>query len=710
GEICVAGDGVCRGYLNRLELTSEKFIDNPFGNKSKLYCSGDLGRILPNGEIEYMGRIDNQVKIRGFRIELGEIEAKLRENINIREAIVLPKKTNNINTLYAYIISNDKPDITEIRSFLAEELPYYMIPSYFIEITEIPYTSNRKIDRKKLLAMDSVIESNKAFEEGNNSAEEIMIDIWKNVLSHSKVGRNDNFFELGGDSIKAIQVVSRLKKYNLSLDVKMLMKNPILSEVSKYVKEDKSTISQGEVTGNILLTPIQMEFLNNNVEVNKFNHAITVETKEKLDNSLIKEMFEILVKHHDALRMKYSYDGKEFLQNNEPYKEGLFNFSSVDISNYSDYEVENIIKDVLDEKNEIINITDGLLMSVTVFHGREKSYISIIVHHLVIDGVSWRILLEDIENIFVDLQKKNKVNLPKKTTSFKQWANELNSYAQTNEVKKECEYWNGVVSGDKGSNKETVNYECDMKKVSAALSKDKTDKLLYEVNSKYGTEINDILLVALGRAIQSWEDCDRTVVSLEGHGRNYNFQSVDISNTIGWFTINYPIILKSYKDKDLSYEIRDVKEMLIKIPNEGLNYCLLKHLTKEGNIEFKEYTPKYSFNYMGQYTEKKESVFSKSDMSIGKTIGDKNITMFDIDINSVIEKEKFIITFRFNENKYKEESVQSLAKIYIESLENIIEHCIAKTEKMLSPSDLCYTELSIDEFDDLLEDLELLEV
>lgn len=708
GEICVSGYGVCRGYLNREDLTKEKFIDNPFKRNSKLYCSGDLGRVLPNGELEYMGRIDNQIKIRGFRVEIGEIEAKLRGNENIKDAVVLPKVENGATSLYAYIIFNNKVNISEIRKGLSEELPYYMIPSYYVEIDKIPYTSNHKVDRKKLLAIDTVIESNAVFEKALDSREKIMIEVWKSVLSKENISRNDNFFELGGDSIKAIQIISRLKKFNLNLDVKNVMQYPVLHELCSFVTEDKSFISQKEVTGEVLLTPIQMEFLNSNEEVNKFNHGINLCSKERLDENLVKKMFEMLVKHHDALRIKFTKKDGVFTAFNEKYSENLFDFSVVDLHEVKDEKDK--IEKVLNEKNNLINIEEGRLLSITVFHGKNEDYLSIIVHHLVIDGVSWRILLENIEGLYESLKNNKEALLPKKTMSFKEWSEKINTYAQKTEVKEEgINYWNNVVGSDKGSDRTSTNYEFKMKKIAKSLSKEESSDLIYEVNKKYGTEINDILITALGMAIHDFENSNRAVVSLESHGRNHEFKDVDITSTVGWFTNNYPIVLDSFSDKDLGYKIRAVKEMLRNVPNGGFNYFLLKYLTEESNITFKDYNAKYSFNYMGQVSLEADGLFRRSDISIGNAISDKNVTLFDIDINSIVEDECFVVTFRFNTDKYDEKEINEFGDKYIESLKSIISYCLEKSEKVLSPSDLGYSDFSIDELDDLLDDLDDIE-
>ena len=210
-------------------------------------------------------------------------------------------------------------------------------------------------------------------------------------------------------------------------------------------------------------------------------------------------------------------------------------------------------------------------------------------------------------------------------------------------------------------------------------------------------------------AIHKWENTDRVVVSLESHGRNHEFKDVDITNTVGWFTNNYPILLESYNDKELNYKIRSVKEMLRNIPSGGFNYSLLKYLTKDNDLRFKDYIPKYSFNYMGQFIEEEASLFRRSDMPIGDTISNKNRNLFDIDINAIVKEECFLITFRFNINKYNEVEINELSDKYIDALKTVINYCLSKTEKVLSPSDLGYSDFSIDELDDLLNELDDIE-
>jgi tyrocidine synthetase III len=248
GELCVAGTCLARGYLKRPELNEEKFVANPFAPGERMYKTGDLVRWQPDGNIEYLGRIDHQVKIRGFRIELGEIENRLQSHEAIKEAVVVTKEgKEDSKYLCGYIVAQEELNITEIKEYLAKELPEYMIPTYIIQLEKIPLTSSGKADRKALPDPDGSMTTRTEYEAPRNDIEKILVEIWQEVLEIKNIGINDNFFALGGDSIKAIQVLSRLQKYKLKLDAKNLLTNPEIKELSKYVIHIEHCIAKEEV-------------------------------------------------------------------------------------------------------------------------------------------------------------------------------------------------------------------------------------------------------------------------------------------------------------------------------------------------------------------------------------------------------------------------------------------------------------------------------
>lgn len=704
GEICVLGEGLAEGYLNREELTAQKFIADPYNSSKRMYCSGDLGRLLPNGDIEYLGRIDNQIKIRGFRIEIGEIEAQLCKQPEIKDAVVLPKLENQSNTLYAYLVFNKKITVAQIRERLSENLPYYMIPSYFVEQDELPYTSNRKIDRKKLLLINDVMRSDISYSEITEERERLLAGIWKEVLGCELVGKKDNFFEMGGDSIKAIQIVSRLKKYNMILDVKAVMQYPVLEEMCRCIVSNDEVKLDEQVKGSCPFTPIQKQFLSENNEINHFNQAITISSAVSLDASLICQMINKLIEYHDALRLAVKGANGNYTQEYREYQPDMFIYESLQIDSCENDNYKKL-EAVLESVHSRISLQDKI---IGVVHSiiEEEHYLTLIIHHMVIDGVSWRILLEDLAAIYASFVNNKELTLLEKTASYKSWAQLLEIHAQSDEIKKEIEYWNGVIAADKIINDCSPNYEKDMERVWAYLSEEETRQLLHEVNIAYGTGINVILLTALVVAFNKSNLEDTPVISVEGHGRNHTFNNIDINRTVGWFTNMYPLAFECSFNGDWSMLIRTIKEMINRVPQEGFNYMLLKYLTDSEEIQFKDYVPKYSFNYLGNVDSAASELFANSSKPIGKAVGDNIITLFKMDINAMVKEQIFGISFRYNNTFFAADRVQVIAETYISVLREIIKHCVG-AEKILSPTDMCFDDFSLEEFDELLKDIDI---
>jgi aryl carrier-like protein len=250
GELCISGDGLARGYLNRAELTAEKFVENPFKSGETMYRTGDVARWLPDGNIEFLGRLDHQVKVRGFRIELGEIESRLLKHPQIKETVVVAKEDpQGSKYLCAYFVNKGEVTSTGLREHLAKELPDYMIPSYFIPMEKLPLTSNGKINRQALPEPDGSIHTGVEYVAPENQREEALVKSWQQALKVDRIGTRDNFFSLGGDSIKAIQVLARLNNYGFKLEIKELFKHPTIKELSNYVKSTTRQIEQGIVQG-----------------------------------------------------------------------------------------------------------------------------------------------------------------------------------------------------------------------------------------------------------------------------------------------------------------------------------------------------------------------------------------------------------------------------------------------------------------------------
>lgn len=720
GELCIAGDGVARGYLNRAELTEEKFIPTPFKPVEKVYRSGDLARWRADGTIEFLGRVDDQVKIRGFRIELSEIESKLLEHADIQEVAVIARENEQgVKYLCGYIVPdqrkvNDNEDqlsVSEIRAYLAQELPDYMLPGYFVQLEKLPLTINGKLDKKAL--PEPEVKTEAEYVAAETRIEEKLVVIWQKILRVDQIGVNDNFFEVGGDSIKAIQMSSMLRKEGLKVETRDFFLYPTIKELSKAVKKIKRVIDQSAVQGEVKLTPIQRSFFEDLTAANHYNQAVMLYTQKGFDPELVTQAFTKIVEHHDALRMIYEVNGSQIIQMNRAIEGKFFDLEIFDFTNVMDLEVE-MIREV-NILQSGIKLDEGPLVKLGLFKTNEGDHLLIVIHHLVVDGVSWRILLADFAIGYQQSAKGEEICLQDKTDSYQYWSDELAKYAEGQEVLNELVYWKEIEENEFVSLPHDHQVDQEMRKgknyISAniELSKDETSQLLKEVNWAYNTEINDILLSALGLTIQEWAGLEKTFITLEGHGREEIMEDMDISRTVGWFTTKFPVLLDISKTEGLSYSIKSVKEILRRVPNKGIGFGILKYLTpderKEG-VQFR-IEPEISFNYLGEFDQNSNELFIFSNLNMGNFVSPELERKNVLDINGMIVEEKLILSFTYNRYEYEEESIENLIDCYKSNLLKIVEHCIGKEEKEVTPSDLGDNEISIEELDEIKNILDL---
>jgi len=711
GELCIAGDGLARGYLKQPELTAEKFINNHFVPGTKLYRTGDLARWLPDGNIEYLGRIDHQVKIRGFRIELGEIETRLMQHKTIIEAVVTARTDTRGNKyLCAYLVSTDDLDLPELREHLLQELPEYMAPSYFMRLDQMPLTSSGKADRKALPEPDTSSAGNKEYVAPQNDLEQQLVRIWQEVLGAAEIGIRDNFFELGGDSIKAIQISARLNKHRLTMDVKDLFKNPTIEHLAKHVKYNEYEISQEMVTGEIQLTPAQKWLFESPCSgKHHFNQAMFLYAREGFDEAILRQVFDQIMEHHDALRMVFRTEGSgEVIQFNRENQGRMYDLMMIDLTNDSD--VEAAVETAANRIQQEIDLANGPLVKLGLFKTGAGDHLLIVIHHLVMDGVSWRILLEDLGFGYQSIIQNEALKLPSKTHSFKKWSGQLQQYSNSKEFLREKEYWRELESREiaslpkkaASSHEGAPERQCLYFKLEAL----ETEKLLKQVNTAYNTEINDLLLTALGLAVKRSTGLEKVLIQLEGHGREAIIPGMNITRTIGWFTSIYPVILDVTESQDISYTIKHIKEDLRRIPLHGVGYGILKYLTATENKQDLTFrlNPGISFNYLGQFDQNIQTqLFAPSKFPVGLTVSPQlNQFKLPLDINGIVINNELMFSFDFNTNEYQESTIAALMKNFEAALMSINEHCLGIEVSEETPADFENEYLSIEELDSIL--------
>ncbi|QSW88370.1 amino acid adenylation domain-containing protein [Flavobacterium endoglycinae] len=709
GELYIAGDGLARGYINRPELTAEKFIPNPFKEGALMYKTGDLGRWLADGNIDYTGRIDDQVKIRGYRIELGELENCVSNINGISHSVAVVKENGNEKYLTAYYVSDSVLDKNMIQSELSRMLPDYMLPSYYIQLDAIPLTTNGKVDKRQL---PDVGESDLIKTEyiAPRSMEEVVLSLaWSHVLKYENIGVKDNFYNLGGDSIKSILVISRLKQQGYTLKVEQILKTPILEDLAKMLSVNQITIDQSVVKGDVLLTPIQHYFLNDETFPNKnyYNQSVLLKCNGKIDSEILDKCIGALTAHHDALRMVYQFENDSWKQSNADISGKSYKIAFYDLQGEADGLAA--MKTIGEELQSSIDITSGVLFHIGHFRLSDGDRLALIIHHLVIDGVSWRILLEDLSNLYESYQTKTTFSLPLKTDSFQHWASLQNEFAKSSVMQQERVYW------EQYSENQIPDFPVDFKTADSSwnldkentflLNNDLTELLKTKVHQAYNTEINDILLTGLALAVRDVFDIEKSVIAMEGHGREEIIEGTDVGRTVGWFTTIYPFVLDL--TNAANHELVTTKELLRKVPNKGIGYGILKYLDNSFQNQLQ---PAIQFNYLGDFSENNEEdtenkFFSFSSESIGLPLAVENTrSKILLDITGIMVSNGLSISIRYSADCYDAETIKKLNQSYKENLENLITELASIKQKHLTASDLTYKKITNSVLEELNKD------
>jgi amino acid adenylation domain-containing protein/non-ribosomal peptide synthase protein (TIGR01720 family) len=698
GELYISGNGLARGYLNRDDLTGERFIAHPYIEGERMYKTGDICRWLPGGLLEYIGREDDQVKIRGHRIELGEIEQGILAQPTINDVVVMVQEIALEKTLVAYVVSSTAVDKQSLRQSLIKILPDYMVPSYYVEMEVLPLTSNGKVDKASLPIVDSQDVVREEYVSARSEKEQALVKVWEEILQRDKISIRDNFYSLGGDSIKSIQVVSRLKEEGYMLRVEHILQTPILEELAVLMKQQTKITDQSVVTGTVALTPIQQYFFEDSgiTQIQHYNQSVLLKSDGEINQTALTKSIEQLVSHHDALRLVYTQTETGWEQTNVSVEASGHKLSFHDLREEADQTAK------LTELGEALQSSMDLeqsLFKIGHFRMSDGDRLVLILHHLVVDGVSWRILLEDLSKLYQGAISGTTVKLPLKTDSFQVWSSLQKAYAQSEAIASEIPYWQSITATEltafPSDRKVGNTVQHDSREV-ITLAETLTNTLQTQVHKAYHTEINDILLTTLGMAIQDVFGVQQTLIELEGHGREALDSSTDITRTVGWFTSLYPHILSVDKEKSITEQLVEVKESLRKIPNKGIGYGMVKYQTE---TELQEINPTLQFNYLGVFGNEldgeAESVFSYSNEYIGTGIAPDEYSKVPLRVSGAIVSGALQLSIHYGSAQYDQDTMARLSQSYQAHLEQLIRTLATSQQETLTPSDLTYPSLSI---------------
>ncbi|HYO57445.1 non-ribosomal peptide synthetase, partial [Archangium sp.] len=688
GELYIGGVQVGRGYLGRPNLTAERFVPDPFSTQpgARLYRTGDKARWLPDGNVEYLGRLDFQVKVRGLRIELGEIEAALEQHPQVRQAVVVVREdTPGHKRLVAYFVppsGEQPPSATALRDALKQKLPEYMVPAGFVSLSSFPLTASGKVNRKALPAPDfSQSESRSSYVAPRNDVEQRLCDIWAVVLGLRQVGIQDNFFELGGDSIISLQIVARAAQAGLHVTLRQLFERKTVAELAKVAVAAKKRGEQGVVVGPVPLTPIQHWFFEQGLQAaHHFNQSMLLEVGKPVEAGRLEQALSRLLEHHDGLRLRFVEEGGRWSQVNAGV-EGKASLERVDLSGLGEQEQRAAMEEVGAKLQSGLNLAAGPLVRAALFERGEgrTGRLLLVIHHLVVDMVSWRVLLEDLNTAYGQLERGQRVALPAKTTSFRTWAGKLLEHAQSAELEKEAGYWlaerrgdGGMLPVDRAGGRNTVASE---KRVTVRLEAEQTQVLVKEVPAAYRAHIDDVLLTALARSLGKWTGQPRVKVDLEGHGREELFEDVDLSRTVGWFTTMYPVVLET-QGASAGEALRAVREERRGVPRRGIGYGLLKYLRQDGVGEKLRAQPtaQVLFNYLGQFdgSASDESLFRMTGGTCGPEQSEQGRRSHVLEVSGQVLGGRLELTWVYSENLHERATIEALAGGYLEALKELI--------------------------------------
>ncbi|MDY7093718.1 MAG: amino acid adenylation domain-containing protein [Acidobacteriota bacterium] len=687
GELWVCGPGVSRGYHGRPQLTAEKFV---LHRGERYYRTGDLVRWSPQGVLEFIGRADQQIKVRGFRVEPGEIEAVLTGLSAVREAVVIPREDDlGEIRLVAYWTAEEGPEVPsaeQLREMLAQELPEHMIPAYFVPLESLPLSPTGKLDRARLPAPDlDRSEVTARYQAPRDRREEILVEIFQQVLRRPEVGVDDNFFHLGGDSILSIQLVSKARAAGVHLTPRQLFEHPTVAELAQAAAAPSVQAEQGPVVGPVPLTPIQHAFLEHDPEHrDHFALPLLLTVTEALDPEVLERALVAIQQHHDAFRLRLERDADGHWAQRCESEELVAGLQNVDLSSLP----------AQDQGPELERLTGALMAGLRLDRGPvlQAAYyrlgeagdrLFLAPHHWVMDGVSWRLVLEDLDTAYRQLAAGGTVDLGLKTTSFQAWARRLAELASGDGAESEEELWTEILSrstpslplddpqGDRSVAATGV--------VKVELGEEETRSLLQEVPDAYRTELQEVLLAAASVALVQWTGGDAVRLTLEGHGREEEFAGeVDLSRTVGWFTASYPVLLEPGPLEDPGAVLRAVKRQVRQIPNKGLGYGLWAHMTKrKGSTPFAE-AAEISFNFLGQLDQAlpEGRLLEPSTENLGLAVSPDRQREHLLQIDAQILGDRLEVEWTFSSGVLRRASVERVASDFVAALRTLMDHCL----------------------------------
>ena len=706
GEILVAGDGVARGYLDDEVLTRSRFVPDPFVEGARAYRTGDRAAWRADGTIEFLGRFDEQVKVRGYRVEPGEIEIALRAAGAAEAAVVARTAVTATQELLAYVVAEPGVDANAIRERLRATLPAYMVPAQIVAVDRMPLTANGKLDRRRLPDPDRRRPS-PGPPAASTDREASLARIWADVLGRTEPGPDDNYFELGGDSIQAIQISSRLRREGWLLSVRDLFQHPTIRDLASVLRRaesghaDRQPPTRADRTHGPL-SPIQRWFFDRGGADRHFNQSVLLRAREALSERSLREAIRALCDEHGALRTRFTRASDGSVQQVVPGAGGC-ELEIVDLTGATD--VARAQFDHTSQVQRSLDIVSGPLMRAVVYRAADGDWLFLCIHHLAVDAVSWRILLEDLETAYGQAGQDESPALGHRTSSYVDWTHALHDKLRNGELEQERGYWDAIDAA------RVVPLPYDLEDVdpgtfgeadtlTLAFDAPTTTRLLETTFRAYGARVDELLLTAVARTMAAFVGYPRLVVAVESHGRQSDWLDLDVSRTIGWFTALHPLQVDLSQDS-IGEDVKRVKEALRRVPRGGVGYGLLRY---QGSKPTCAAAPAIGFNYLGQFDSRPstEPVFSATDVARGPDIAARVPRSHHLDVSGAVAAGRLQLTLTYCPRRFERRTMERLGDALRSEAVAVIDHCAARTETEKTPADFTSSDLTLDDYAHLL--------
>ncbi|MBI3847814.1 MAG: amino acid adenylation domain-containing protein [Planctomycetes bacterium] len=720
GELCIAGPGLARGYLGRPDFTAECFVPDPFATApgERLYRTGDVVKRLANGAIEFVGRLDDQVKVRGFRIEPAEVATVLRLHERVADVAVIAREdVPGDRRLVAYVVARGtSPTADELRRFIGARLPEHLVPAAVVFLDAIPLNRNGKLDRRALPATDRARSDAEPYVAPRTPVETALARIWAEVLGVDRVGVRDGFFQLGGDSILTIQITSRAREAGIVITPRQVFEHSTVEALAAVagtrVDDDGEP---DDASGPVPPTPIQAWFLaQDRPDSHHFSQAVSLGVRDRLEPSLLERALERLVEHHDALRLRFERTESGWRQSLATLPISV-PVECVDLTRTAPRDRAAAIEGAANRVQGSLDLAHGPLVRAALFDLGDASpmRLLLVIHHLVVDAVSWRILLEDLETIVRAMLRGEAPSLPSRTASFRRWAESLADAARSESVAAEASFWTSEarrrvrplpLDHPAGSNR-----EADARTVTADLDPETTKALLAEAPTALRASVEEVLLAALAIALSRWSGERRVLVNVEGHGRRSPSPSgpeLDLTRTVGWFTSIHPVLFDLDGARDAGDALRAAKEQARAVPRHGLGWGLLRYGgDRDAAARLAELpVAGVSFNYLGQIDAAlaRSSLFALAPEPIGACFGPLGTRAHVFDVNASVEGGRLRVEWTYSESIHRRDTVATLTSAFLDSLRTLIALGRGTEPGAMSPSDFPEADLDQEELDGLV--------